>query len=93
MLDRDTSSAFLSAEIDPAIPVIDLHSTDSISEALEKMERELFRLHIQRVRYCKVVHGIGSGLLADAVHRVLNKHPLVQAHQEAGNGGACLVLF
>lgn len=93
MLPPDESAAFLSAEIDPAIPIIDLHSAESISEALEKMETELYRLARQPVRYVKVVHGIGSGSLGEAVHRVLDHHPLARAWREAEGGGACLLLF
>lgn len=84
---------FFAAEIDSHIAVIDLHQSSTLFDALEQLENELFFLSQQGTRYCSVVHGIGTGRLAEAVHERLEKHPLVVAWQESEQGGRCLVLF
>lgn len=84
---------FFAASIDPHISVIDLHESTSIPDALDLMERALFRLAQEKKQYCRIIHGVGEGVLAVAVHRVLRKHPLVTDWQEAPDGGSCLVLF
>lgn len=93
MSPRDRAAAFLSAECDGSTPVIDLHCTESIPEALERMERGLYQQAGNHSRYCKIVHGIGNGGLSTAIHHVLDFHPLIQAYQEQENGGACYVLL
>lgn len=92
MLKSDIELAFLSARIDPIIPIIDLHGTSSPEEALEKLEHEFYVLSRQRTRYCIVIHGVGTGALAKHVQVTLDHHPLVRAWEES-NGGSCLVLF
>lgn len=84
---------FFAAHIDHQIITIDLHGTDTISDALDQLEKELFRVFNTSARYCKVVHGIGTGKLAEAVHTALHKNPLVFGFQESEYGGSCVVLF
>ncbi len=88
-----TIDRFFSASIDHYISVIDLHETDSVHEALDLLERQLFRLVQEEKLYCRVVHGIGEGMLAEAVHRALKSHPLVTSWREEPDGGSCLVLL
>ena len=84
---------FFAAEIDSHIASIDLHGSFTITDALEQLEKELFFLSQRGERYCTVIHGIGTGRLASAVHERLEKHPLVVGWQESESGGRCLVLL
>lgn len=84
---------FFAAEIDTSIASIDLHRSLTLSDALDQLEKELFFLSQHGERYCTVIHGIGTGRLAAAVHERLEKHPLVVGWQESEQGGRCLVLF
>lgn len=83
---------FFAANISPTLPTIDLHYSGSVSDALEKLEKGLSNF-VQMEQYCRVVHGIGEGVLATAVHESLNKNPLVAEWREEENGGSCIVLF
>ncbi|MBT3418927.1 MAG: Smr/MutS family protein [Candidatus Magasanikbacteria bacterium] len=85
------SDPFFAAEIDHNISTIDLHNTTEVFSALEQLERELFLFGKSEMRYCRVVHGIGKGVLANAVHDALIKNPMV--HEYKCVGGSCLVLF
>ncbi len=73
------------------LPEIDLHTTESVVEALETLEHELYRLVRQGSAYCRVIHGIGGGVLAAAVHEVFAVHPLIAASECFG--GFCIVRF
>lgn len=84
---------FFAAEIDSHIAVIDLHEFYTISEALEQLEQKLFLLFNKGEKYIRVVHGIGSGSLAAAVHGVLDKNPLVKNWRESEKGGSCILLL
>lgn len=84
---------FLGPSIDPSIPTIDLHESRSVSEAIDQLERSLFLFTKRNERYCRVIHGIGEGVLANAVHELLEKHPLVGEWQEEESGGSCIVIL
>ena len=84
---------FFAAEIDCNIATIDLHQSINIFDALEQLEHGLYILSSRGLFYCTVVHGIGSGQLAEAVHERLKKHPLVSGSRESESGGRCLVVF
>lgn len=84
---------FFAATIDSQIRAIDLHEADNVADALLLLEKELFRLSQEKYSYAKIIHGIGSGNLAQAVHREIEKHPLIRDWQETEEGGSCLVLF
>ncbi len=88
-----TSDIFFAPEIDDNIFEIDLHSTDNIVDALSLLEKELFRSSQKKLSYAKIIHGIGSGSLAKAVHQELDKHPLVKNWKETADGGSCIVIF
>lgn len=93
MNENDYEAAFLGASIDPHIPIINLHLAGDLETALNQFERELDKLSRSKVRYCRVIHGIGSGILASAVHKVLVKNKYIFAFTEVEDGGSCLVLF
>lgn len=82
------------AQFNEDIPIIDLHVFHSIHEALDELENTLFSLckgKNQGDVYCRIIHGIGSGVLADAVHNALKKNPLVEEWMEEETGGSCVV--
>lgn len=82
---------FFAADIDENIHTIDLHHTSTVHQALEQLERELFFCHQKQTPYLRVIHGIGKGILANAVHQALDKNPLIAAHK--CNGGHCIAIL
>lgn len=90
---RVPDSAFLAADTDPHLPELDLHGVYLISDALQMLEQNLFAWSKQRVRCVRIVHGFGTGALADAVHTTLRNHPLVTAWQDAPSGGNCIIFL
>ncbi len=88
---HDNHSKFFAASIDQNIEVIDLHDCANPSEALDKLERELFLLQKNGIKYCRVVYGIGEGILRKSVLEALVKNPMVEDVQE--ESGSALVLF
>lgn len=84
---------FFAAEIDPHIGVVDLHGFSTIVEGLEQLEQKLFLLFNSGEKYIRVVHGIGGGNLAAAVHDALDKNPLVKIWKESEKGGSCIIVF
>jgi dsDNA-specific endonuclease/ATPase MutS2 len=73
--------------------VIDLHKTTTIIEATDLLEHELFLLYHKKEKQCQIIHGIGEGKLAAAVHDVLNKNPLVKNWLEDEVGGSCTIIL
>lgn len=72
---------------------IDLHDTKTCADALERLEHALFLFQQSGEYSCRVVHGIGEGVLANAVHNALTKNPLIHQWEEEEGGGSCVVLF
>lgn len=75
------------------LPTIDLHGTSDVHTATEQLEKELFSFYSAGEQYCRVIHGIGSGRLAEVVHDILNKNPLICDWKEEESGGSCIVLL
>lgn len=73
------------------ISTIDLHHCDTVADALEGLERELFRYGREKEQIIRIVHGIGTGALAAAVHEALEKNPMVVSWEENNDGGSCIV--
>ena len=84
---------FFAAEIDQHIHCIDLHGCQTIVDALELLEREIFWCGQSGIPYAKVIYGIGSGNLSRAVQQRLDAHPMVVAAQVTGEGGSSFILF
>lgn len=57
-----------------------------VQEALSRLEQALNNAVLGGVGQLKVLHGIGSGQLRQAIHAYLNAHPLVAAYR-AGSAG------
>lgn len=73
------------------IPTIDLHHAETIPDALDTLERELFYFFKQKETIIQVIHGIGTGALAAAVHEALGNNPMVKSREESEDGGSCIV--
>lgn len=84
---------FFAASINLHAPAIDLHTARRVSDALETLEQELFALQQSGAPYCRVIHGIGTGVLSAAVQEALDANPIVRGWQQEDHGGSCVVLF
>lgn len=84
---------FFAAQLDTQAPTIDLHGSATVPGALEQLEKELFLLYNKKAPYARIIHGIGEGVLAKAVHEVIQTHPLVREWREEEHGGSCIILF
>jgi dsDNA-specific endonuclease/ATPase MutS2 len=78
-------------ENDRSLFVIDLHKSENVTDALDQLEKELFSAFQNKVKYCRVVHGIGEGVLKKAVVENLKRNPLVYDFREGESGGDCIV--
>jgi len=70
---------------------IDLHEFTTIHNALEHLERELFLFFEDNKKTIQIIHGIGEGKLAPAVHEALKKNPMVVSREESWDGGSCII--
>ena len=66
-----------------------------VEEALAEMEPFISHAHAAGLREVRIIHGIGSGRLRDAVREELARHPLVEGHRPGepheGRDGATVV--
>lgn len=90
---RVPESAFLAADTDVNLPELDLHGVYILSEAVDALEKQLYRWTKKQVRCARVVHGFGTGALADVVHKTITDHPLVKAWRDAPSGGSCIIFL
>jgi len=74
------------------ILTIDLHKSDNVVNALEQLEKELFFIFKKNEKYCKVIYGVGSGVLKNKVLEALDKNPMVKDFFESADG-YCIVEF
>jgi DNA mismatch repair protein MutS2 len=58
----------------------------TVDDALPAVEQYLDRASRQGLPRVRIIHGIGSGRLREAIHEFLQHHPLVR-HFQAGDGG------
>ncbi|PIR04501.1 MAG: hypothetical protein COV59_00010 [Candidatus Magasanikbacteria bacterium CG11_big_fil_rev_8_21_14_0_20_39_34] len=84
---------FFGPSLDKNIIEIDLHGIADLHEALLVLEKELFYVSKSQQRYCRVIHGIGSGRLASGVAEALSKNPMVVEFKTEESGGSCLVFL
>ncbi len=66
-----------------------------VEEALAELEPFINHAHSAGLREVRVIHGVGSGRLRDAVREELERHPLVEGHRSGeaheGRDGATVV--
>ena len=84
---------FFSASIDKNIEKIDLHDFKNSNDALDFLEKELFNLYSENKKYCKIIHGIGEGVLVKKVHDFLDKQSILEFYKVDETGGATIVIF
>jgi len=66
-----------------------------VDPALSKIERYLNDASLAGLKQVKIIHGIGTGILAASIREFLNDHPLVEefrkGHEEEGSEGVTIV--
>ncbi|MDD2583112.1 MAG: Smr/MutS family protein, partial [Desulfuromonadaceae bacterium] len=66
-----------------------------VEEALAELEPFISHAHAAGLREVRVIHGIGTGRLRDAVREELGRHPLVEGYRPGepheGRDGATVV--
>lgn len=66
-----------------------------VDEALAELEPFINHAHAAGLREVRIIHGVGSGRLRDAVREELERHPLVEGHRTGepheGRDGATVV--
>ncbi len=67
---------------------LDLHGLYP-AEALERLELFLYTLYNRRQASARIIYGIGSGRLGEAVLAALKRHPLVRGLEE--EVGSCIL--
>ncbi len=87
-----TDMDLFAAQINPYLPTIDLHHAGSVVDALEILDRELSRAIVQD-KYCRIIYGVGTGALRNAVLARLKELSCVQKVGEEESGGSCVVVF
>jgi DNA mismatch repair protein MutS2 len=63
-------------------PEIDLHRL-TVDEALPRIDDFLHYAYSSGLHYVTIVHGKGTGILRQEVHRYLSDHPLVKSFHQA----------
>ncbi len=87
------SDPFFAPSIDHKIFEIDLHQTGSVFEALDFLDKELYRI-INKQQYCRVIYGIGEGVLRKAVLEHLKNVTYIKDFKEdTEHSGTCLILL
>lgn len=79
------------AQYDRTIETIDLHTEQTVSDAIQQLDHELFVFNNRRVAVCRIVYGIGTGVLRSAVLGAIQKHPLIEEWMEEDFGGSVLI--
>ncbi len=74
------------------IPVIDLHGMPP-DEVRETLTRELNMLVVNKSGFCRIIHGVGAGVLKDIVHEELAQNQLIEAFYLDSHGGSTTVRF
>ncbi len=72
------------------LPTIDLHGL-TISQALEKLDVFLYTIYERHETSGRVITGIGSGALQQAVEQYLKEHVAVQTY--SSGAGSVIVLM
>lgn len=78
-------------DIADGLPTIDLHERGSVSDALTLLDQSMTSLSLNHVSACRVVYGIGAGVMRNAVLKELSHHPLVRGFVEESSGGSAVV--
>lgn len=80
-------------QFEDRLPSIDLHGSESVVEALEELERELFLMYQKKIKTFRVIYGIGEGKMQKEVLKALTKNPLVLDYRQEPSGGSSIVFI
>lgn len=89
----DLAIALWGLTLDSRLPIIDLHQATNLGAALEQFDREFDRLARTNPRGCRIIYGVGEGILGREIGRKLAKDSRIIGFKEEENGGSCVVLF
>jgi DNA mismatch repair protein MutS2 len=64
----------------------------TVDEALPAVEQYLDRASLQGISRVRIVHGIGSGRLREAIREFLQHHPLVRGFHAGDVGGSTTIV-
>jgi DNA mismatch repair protein MutS2 len=64
----------------------------TVEDALPVVEKYLDQAFTQGMSRLRIVHGVGSGRLRDAITALLSRHPLVHRFQVDDNGGGTTIV-
>ncbi len=93
MKESDKRAAFLGASLDPHLFTIDLHQAGDLHTALGEFERGFDRALFARVRACRVIYGVGAGILAREILNILKRNKNIVAWHEEESGGSVIILL
>lgn len=74
------------------IPMIDLHGLRA-DEVREILNFELNKLVVNKCDFCRIVHGVGEGVLSSILEEELSENPLIEAFSRDSHGGSTTVRF
>jgi DNA mismatch repair protein MutS2 len=63
-----------------------------VDDALPAVEQYLDRATVQGIPRVRIIHGIGSGRLRDAIADFLRHHPLVHRFHAGDTGGGTTIV-
>lgn len=93
MNNSDKQAAFLGASLNSQLYTIDLHQAGDLFSALTEFEHGLDRAVVKGVRVCRVIYGMGEGVLAREVLQRLAKNKNCVAWQEEETGGSVIIIL
>jgi DNA mismatch repair protein MutS2 len=63
-----------------------------VDQAVPELEKYLDHAFMQGVSRVRIIHGVGSGRLREAITKVLAEHPLVHRFEGGGARGGMTVV-
>src|SRR3989344_5787905 len=74
------------------LPTIDLHSEEFVLDAVYKLERGLYLNYKNGHKVCRIIFGVGNGVLKNEVEKSLKENPLAQNFEQEKSEGEKLEL-
>ena len=82
-----------SASLSSSVPTVDLHAAHRAAQAESMLQSRLHEFYSSGAKACRVIHGIGKGILTNMVTKELDSNPIVADWTREDHGGSCLVVF
>jgi DNA mismatch repair protein MutS2 len=64
----------------------------TVAEALPVVEKYLDQAFVQKLSRLRIIHGVGSGRLREAITVLLGRHPLVRRFQAGDTSGGTTIV-